>query len=66
MKTLTYIIAFGLMFWALMEQTSENPNIYIQILAVIVFFFLMMRLMDKTPGKGENEQPNKNQDESGN
>jgi len=58
MKYLFYLAAFGLMFWALIEQTREHPNIYVQIIAVIVFFFMMMRLMNETPSnynKNENE-----------
>ncbi|MBA5791799.1 hypothetical protein H1R17_11290 [Flavobacterium sp. xlx-214] len=59
MKILVYIVSFALMFWALLEQTKEKPNLIIQIIAVAVFFFLMMRLMDKTPGKfDKNEQQN--------
>ena len=37
------------MFWALIEQTKSQPNIYIQIVAVAVFFFLMRNLMSKIP-----------------
>lgn len=58
MKYLFYLAAFGLMLWALAEQTREHPNIYVQIIAVIVFFFMMMRLMNQTPSnynKKENE-----------
>lgn len=62
MKYLLYIIAFVLMLWALIEQTADKPNIYVQIAAVIVFFYLMMKLMDKAPSKFE-EQPNDSQDE---
>ncbi len=61
MKFLIYIAVFGLMFWALVEQTKSQPNIYIQIIAVLVFFFLMMYLMNKTPSnsnKDNNEQGN--------
>lgn len=65
MKFLIYIVAFGLMIWALVEQTKQQPNIYIQIVAVLVFFFLMMYLMNKTPSNSDkkNNQPN---DEQGN
>ncbi len=61
MKFLIYIVVFGLMFWALVEQTQDQPNIYIQIIAVAVFFFLMMYLMNKTPSnsdKNNNEANN--------
>ena len=61
MKFLIYIAVFGLMFWALVEQTKSQPNIYIQIVSVLVFFFLMMYLMNKTPSnsdKNNNQQNN--------
>lgn len=63
MKFLIYIAAFGLMFWALMEQTKSQPNIYIQIIAVVVFFILMMYLMNKTPSNTneDNNQTNNEQ-----
>ncbi len=63
MKFLIYIAVFGLMFWALVEQTKSHPNIYIQIVAVLVFFFLMMYLMNKTPSNSDknNNQPNNEQ-----
>lgn len=49
MKIFIYIVAFALMIWALMEQTKTQPNLYVQITAVVVFFFLIMNLMNKTP-----------------
>lgn len=64
MKFLIYIAVFGLMFWALIEQTKDQPNIFIQIVAVAVFFFLMMYLMNKTPSNSDknNNQPNNEQE----
>jgi len=59
MKFIVYLAAFALMFWALMEQTNDQPNLYIQIISVLVFFFLMMYLMNKTPSNN-----NKNDNES--
>lgn len=56
MKYALGILAVGLMIWALIEQTNAQPNIWVQISAVIVFFYVMMRLMDKTPGKFDKEQ----------
>lgn len=60
MKFIIYLVAFALMIWALIEQTNSQPNIYIQIIAVAVFFFLMMYLMNKTPSNSDknNNQPN--------
>ena len=54
MKILLYLAAFGLMIYALIEQTKEQPNIYIQVIAVAVFFVLMQNLMNKTPSNFEN------------
>ncbi len=61
MKFIIYTAVFGLMILALIEQTKSQPNIYIQIIAVLVFFFLMMYLMNKTPSnshKNNNEPKN--------
>lgn len=56
MKFLIYIAVFALMIWALIEQTNETPNIWIQIAAVIVFFGLMMWLMNKTASNTKNNK----------
>lgn len=37
------------MGWALMEQTKVHPNIWVQVVGVALFFYAMMRLMQKTP-----------------
>ncbi len=63
MKYLVYILGFGLMLWALFEQTKEQPNIYIQIVAVVVFFLLMMQLMNKIPSNSKRDI-NSNDDEN--
>jgi len=42
--------------WALYEQTQPNPNIWVQIIAVVIFFYGMMRLMEKVPGKNQEEE----------
>lgn len=55
MKYLVYFLGFGLMLWALIEQTKEQPNIYLQIIAVVVFFLLMMRLMAKIPSNNKRD-----------
>lgn len=62
MKSLIYFAGFGLMIWALIEQTREKPNIYIQIVAVVIFFFMMRNLMNKTPSNFD--QNNENNEES--
>ena len=62
MKSIIYLAGFVLMIWALIEQTREKPNVFIQIFAVVVFFFMMMKLMNKTPSNFDKNQ----EDESGN
>jgi len=63
MKYLVYLLGFGLMLWALIEQTKEQPSIYLQIVAVVVFFLLMMRLMGKIPSNDKRDI-NSNEDEN--
>lgn len=63
MKILLYLAAFGLMIYALIEQTKEQPNIYIQVIAVAVFFVLMRNLMNKTPSNFENKSNNEKHEE---
>lgn len=57
MKIVLYVVAFALMIWALIEQTQNKANIYIQIIAIVVFFFVMKDLLNKTPS---NFDSNKN------
>jgi len=63
MKIILIIGAFALMIWALIEQTKEKPNIYIQVIAVIIFFFFMRNLMNKTPSNFEKQNDIKNDEE---
>lgn len=62
MKYLFYFLGAGLMIWALIEQTKDQPNIIVQIAAVLVFFYVMMRLMNKTPSNFK-EDSNTDDDE---
>ena len=41
---------------ALFEQSNEDKNIYIMIIAVVVFMFGMMRLSAKTPSKNQEKK----------
>lgn len=62
MKYLFYFLGAGLMIWALIEQTKDQPDIIVQIAAVLVFFYFMMRLMNKTPSNFK-EDSNTDDDE---
>jgi hypothetical protein len=44
------ILAIGFAFY---EQSKENSNVYIQIIAIIIFMYGMMRLSAKIPSKNE-------------
>ncbi|MBC7640837.1 MAG: hypothetical protein H7174_00630 [Flavobacterium sp.] len=46
-------------FIALDEQSKPNKNVYISIIAIVVFIFGMMKLSSKTPSKNpENQDDN--------
>lgn len=39
--------------FALYEQSKPHPNVYIMILAIIIFMYGMMRLTAKVPSKNQ-------------
>jgi hypothetical protein len=49
-KFLIPIMAIAI-FFAFFEQSKPNPNIYITIIAIVVFMFGMIKLMGKVPSK---------------
>ncbi|WP_430612378.1 hypothetical protein [Flavobacterium sp. JP2137] len=49
MKILYIIVTLLFIGWAFYEQTQVHPNIWIQVVGVILFFYGMMRLMSKVP-----------------
>jgi spore maturation protein SpmA len=56
MKTLYILFIFGFMGWAFYEQTQTSPNVFIQVIGVLVFFFGMMKLMAKVPSNSKEEE----------
>ncbi len=52
-KILIMILAIGV---ALYEQVSEEKNIYIMIIAIVVFMYGMMQLSAKTPSKNQDKE----------
>ncbi|MCV2487029.1 MULTISPECIES: hypothetical protein [Flavobacterium] len=52
-KILIMILAISV---ALYEQVSEEKNIYIMIIAIVVFMFGMMQLSAKTPSKHNDKE----------
>jgi hypothetical protein len=41
---------------ALWEQSKSNKNVYIMVIAIVIFMYGMMRLSAKTPSKNKEEE----------
>jgi uncharacterized membrane protein YoaK (UPF0700 family) len=52
-KILIMILAISV---ALYEQISEEKNIYIMVIAIVVFMYGMMQLSAKTPSKNQDKE----------
>ena len=53
MKRLLIPVMIIAIFIAFYEQSSEDKNVYIMIIAIVVFMFGMMRLSANTPSKNQ-------------
>ncbi|WP_349293661.1 hypothetical protein [Flavobacterium marginilacus] len=51
-KFVILIMAFAI-GTALYEQTSTDKNIYVMVIAIVIFMMGMMRLSSKTPSKNQ-------------
>jgi cellobiose-specific phosphotransferase system component IIC len=47
------VVAIGV---ALYEQTSEDKNVYVMVVAIVIFMMCMMRLSSKTPSKNQDKE----------
>jgi uncharacterized membrane protein YfhO len=47
---LIMVLAIGVAFY---EQTTADKNIYIMVIAIVIFMMGMMRLSSKTPSKNQ-------------
>ena len=56
MKVFKIIIMILAISVALYEQVSEEKNIYITVIAIVVFMFGMMQLSAKTPSKNQEKE----------
>jgi hypothetical protein len=54
------------MGWAVIEQTKDHPKIWVQIIGIALFFYSMMRLMQKTPSNFTPKEEDKLQKEDEN
>ena len=56
MKTFKILIMILAISVALYEQVSADKNIYITVIAIVVFMFGMMQLSAKTPSKNQDKE----------
>lgn len=49
---LLIVVAFLVAFY---NQDQEKPNVYITVIAVVIFMFGMMKLSSKVPSKNTDE-----------
>jgi EamA domain-containing membrane protein RarD len=47
------LIAIGVAFY---EQVSADKNVYVMVIAIVVFMYGMMRLSAKTPSKNQKKE----------
>ncbi|MGL2994603.1 hypothetical protein [Flavobacterium sp. TSSA_36] len=52
---LIMVLAIGVAFY---EQSKPEKNVYLMVMALIVFMYGMMRLSAKTPSKNQNKGEN--------
>lgn len=50
---LIMIVAIGV---ALYEQSKPDKNLYLMVIAIVVFMYGMMRLSAKTPSKNQDKE----------
>jgi uncharacterized membrane protein YfhO len=50
---LLMVLAIGV---ALYEQTSADKNVYVMVIAIVIFMMGMMRLSSKTPSKNQDKE----------
>lgn len=56
MKTFKILIMILAISVAIYEQVSEEKNIYIMVIAFVVFMYGMMQLSAKTPSKNQHKE----------
>lgn len=46
-KVIWIAVTLVFLIWAFVEQTKAEPNVWIQVIGVLLFFYAMMRLSQK-------------------
>ena len=54
-KILIPIVSIAILV-ALYEQLNADTNVYVMVIAIVVFMFGMMRLSSKTPSKNQEKE----------
>ena len=47
------VLAIGVAFY---EQTSAEKNVYVMVIAIVIFMMGMMKLSSKTPSKNQDKE----------
>jgi len=50
---LLMVLAIGVAFY---EQTSAEKNVYVMVIAIVIFMMGMMQLSSKTPSKNQDKE----------
>ncbi|WP_395043367.1 hypothetical protein [Flavobacterium sp.] len=53
MKKFLFLIMTVAIFIAFYNQTKEKPNVFITVIAIVVFMFGMMKFSTKLPSKNQ-------------
>lgn len=51
--TIIMLVAIGVAFY---EQTTDDKNVYVGVIAMAIFMFGMMQLSAKTPSKNQEKE----------
>lgn len=56
MKKIVILIMVVAIVVAFYEQVSPDKNVYVTVIAIVVFMYGMMRLSAKTPSKNQDKE----------
>ena len=56
MKTFKILIMIAAISVAIYEQVSAEKNIYVMVIAIVIFMYGMMQLSAKTPSKNQDKE----------
>jgi L-asparagine transporter-like permease len=56
MKKFTILLMAFAIGVALYEQTSTDKNVYVMVIAIVIFMMGMMKLSSKTPSKNQDKE----------